>query len=128
MFRWMLLALVLNCALQASGCRCSGQLGTDRADVVFTGTASEVTSNHKWILVTFSVDTVFKGAHRSTIKVKMHNTSCAKQFRQGTMYVVYANRRSTRLEVSRCSCTKEITGTDARTVKLESGTDGRPPF
>lgn len=93
-----------------------------KADVVFTGVASEIgpmtpvegsdgrlfSMNGR--VTRFAVDSAFRGITGATVETVEHGTSCDYHFKQGERYFVYGSRNAKdgKVYVNSCSATKML--------------------
>jgi hypothetical protein len=80
----------------------------ERADVLFAGTAANVSGGGTTRTVAFDVETSFKGAveEEVVITTPVSSASCGLPFHEGRRYTVFAYTEGTKLMTSSCSGTK----------------------
>lgn len=80
---------------------------TEKSDVVFNGTVTEVESSGYGYDVTFQVNEALKGVEDTavTIHTGQGGGDCGFEFKEGEEYLVYAYKGEAQFEVSICSLT-----------------------
>jgi hypothetical protein len=110
-------ALVPATAGTSWACQCAPskmQSLVDGAQVVFTGTATDVSGDRRNSSVSFEVAEGFKGdvPGKVTVSTPASSAACGVIFEPGQTYTVLATRNGSTIETNSCS------GTDAGTMDL----------
>ncbi len=121
---WLILAILCSTPLiiktePAYACSCARpdpvHESVAQATAVFAGRVINIEPiDHRRIEVDFDVETVWKGAATSTIRIYTapNSAMCGYLFEEGRSYLVYAHQRQETLQVSQCSRTNLLSQSD----------------
>jgi hypothetical protein len=77
-----------------------------QAAVVFTGSATSVTTRNGVVTARFAVAVAYKGRVRAQMIVRSPRSSCSFAFREGRRYTVFASTSGSGLQTNICSGTR----------------------